>query len=69
MKQYIREYKEAVRQYLVKTYSIDELTAQRMIRDSYLSEALQLFPDIVLHDSVEYWGERVYMEDQELEEM
>lgn len=58
----IREFKENVKQVLMKQYHMNEIDAHRAVRDSYLSKALSKDHDYVMHDTVEEWAEFVHHE-------
>lgn len=63
----IKEFKKFVREILVIKYHMNELEAQRAVRDSYLSVALKRDRGYVEHDSVEEWAEFVYEEVKNVE--
>lgn len=56
-------YRECVIKELMKSYKLDEFTAAKAVKRSYLSRALRKNADEVLHDPVEYWAELVYREE------
>ena len=58
----IKEFKKFVREILVKKYHMNEIDAQRAVRDSYLSKALSRDKDYVEHDTVEEWADFIYDE-------
>ncbi|MBD5462242.1 MAG: hypothetical protein HDR24_04175 [Lachnospiraceae bacterium] len=58
----IKEFKHFVVECLIKTYNMDEVSATRAVRDSYLSKALVNDPDYTMHDTVEEWASYVYHE-------
>lgn len=58
----IKEFKHFVVECLMKNYRMDEISATRAVRDSYLSKALAGDPDYTMHDTVEEWAEYVYHE-------
>lgn len=58
----IREFKKYVRETLINKYHINEIDAQRAVRNSYLSVALDRDQDYVEHDSVEEWADFAFEE-------
>lgn len=58
----IKEFKSFVKQALMKIYGMNEINAQRAVRDSYLSQALKRDKNYVDHDTVEEWAEFIYNE-------
>lgn len=58
----IKEFKKFVREILVKKYHMNEIEAQRAVRDSYMSKALARDKDYVEHDTVEEWADFIYDE-------
>ncbi len=58
----IREFKEFVKDVLIRQYHMNEVEAYRAVRDSYLSEALRRDKDYVEHDTVEEWAEFIHEE-------
>lgn len=58
----IKEFKKYVRESLVKKYQMNEIDAQRAVRNSYMSKALARDKDYVEHDTVEEWADFIYDE-------
>ena len=58
----IKDFKKYVVQQIITKYHIDEMTAFKAVRDSYLSQALKRDLDYVMHDTVEEWADYVYNE-------
>lgn len=58
----IREFKKFVVACLITKYNMNEVTATKAVKNSYLSKALNLDPDYVMHDTVEEWADYVYGE-------
>lgn len=65
----IREFKKFVRETLVNKYHMNEVEAQRAVRDSHLSAALQFDKDYVEHDTVEEWARFIFEETNGIELM
>lgn len=63
----IREFKRFVVDGLMKKYKMDEVSATRAVRNSYLSEALMNDPDYIMHDTVEEWVDYIYHEVEDVE--
>lgn len=58
----IREFKDFVKDVLIRQYNMNEVEAHRAVRDSYLSEALRRDKAYVEHDTVEEWAEFIHEE-------
>lgn len=58
----IKEFKKFVRETLMNKYQMREMDAQRAVRNSYLSIALERDKDYVEHDTVEEWADFVFEE-------
>ena len=61
----ILEFKKYVVQSLISKYKMDELSAAKAVRNSYLSIALSNDPDYIMHDTVEEWADYIYEESAE----
>lgn len=58
----IKEFKECVKDALIRCYNMSEVEAYCAVRDSYLSVALQRDKDYVVHDTVEEWADFIFKE-------
>ena len=58
----IREFKENVKQVIMKKYKLSEIDAYRAVKNSYLTQALIKDKDFVMHDTVEEWADFVHHE-------
>lgn len=56
----IKEFKEYVAEQLMKQYHMNEFSAKKAVRNSYLIIALKVDAESAMHDSVEYWAEYIY---------
>lgn len=59
----IKEFKNCIVRQLVKQYNMDEFSARKAVRSSYLTIALKLDADTAMHDPIEYWAEYIYEEE------
>lgn len=58
----IREFKKFVRETLVNKYHMNEMDAQRAVRNSHLTVALEHDKNYVEHDTVEEWADFIWEE-------
>lgn len=71
----IRNFKNYVVNHLMEKYKMDEFSARKAVRNSYLTIALKLDANTAMHDSIEYWADYIYNEElhgtfsEELKEM
>ena len=61
----IREYKNYVISQLMCKYGMDEVSANRLVRDSYLAIALKRDAEETMHEPIEYWVDLIYNEETE----
>lgn len=55
-------YKKMLRDELKVSYGMKHAQAKRAIRNSTISEALNAFPDVLMHDSIEDTARIVYLQ-------
>lgn len=58
----IKEFKDCIIGQLALQYGMDEFSARKAVRNSYLEIALKVDAEEAMHDSVEYWAEYIYNE-------
>lgn len=56
----IKLFKNCVVEQLMNQYHLDEFSAKKAVRNSYLTIALKIDAESAMHDSVEYWAEYIY---------
>ena len=61
----IKAYQECVIEQLMKKYHLNELSARKLLRESYLPVALKMDAEETLHDPIEYWADMIYKESKE----
>ncbi len=58
----IREFKQFVKEVLVKKYGFTEIEAHQAVKNSYLTIALKKDNNYVEHDTVDEWADFIYDE-------
>ena len=60
MKLEVKKYRNSVKKCLMQKYHLTDSSAENIIQDSYLKDALAYFPDEAIHDDIETTSEEIY---------
>jgi hypothetical protein len=55
-----KEYKDKVIECLMQKYGMVEIEAVRAIRNSYLQDSLNIYPEETIHDDIEHNADNVF---------
>lgn len=58
----IRKFKKYICAYLVQNYGITDDTATDAVQHSAINSLLNDDPEMVMHDSIQYWAEQIWHE-------
>lgn len=60
MKAIAKEYKASVIEVLMRKYNMNQLEAEKAIRQTFLQDSLLYFPEETIHDDIETTADEVY---------
>lgn len=61
----IREFKKCIVEQMMEMYGINEFSARKAVRNSYLIKALKYDAETAMHNPIEYWCELIHDEEAE----